>query len=152
MDIKVRYLNLEKKIIEYYSAVQLNNALMNDKQKEAKDILLDSYWTEEGLVKKEVLNWYYPSLKSNLNEKRNTLGTSENDKQAHQTVERVGELKTEIVVDVNESNGSATGHLERPENLQQWPLSGEEIKVRSNRYRWNIDSLIRYISEGPACR
>jgi len=118
---------VEQAISNGYTVIQLNNALINDKKKTAKDILSDSLWTE-GLVKEEVLNWYYPSLKANLNDKRNALGVAENDKHVYQVVEKVGEPAREIIVDVNESDGLTTVYLEKPENLQQWPLNGEEVK------------------------
>ncbi|KAE9550296.1 hypothetical protein FO519_006486 [Halicephalobus sp. NKZ332] len=119
---------IEKSISNGYTVIRLNNALINNKEQTAKEILSNSHWTEEGLVKKEVLNWYYPTLRSDLKEKRNTLGISGNDEQARQVVEKYGEPDKELVVEMNDQSKLTAVYFEKPDDMQQWPLAGEEIK------------------------
>jgi Ras GTPase-activating-like protein IQGAP2/3 len=108
--------------------LQLNNALMKEKERETRDILLNSTWKSHGTVKDAVSSWYYETLKNDLTKKRQKYNISDDEQEATNISQNYGNDEKKVVY-VDMSSEIMKPHFEKPEKWQKWPLNNEEIKA-----------------------
>ena len=101
---------------------------MNEQERETNEILSNSSWRSEGIVKDAVLRWYYPTLQQDLIEKRQQYKVSDDETEAVKILERYDNNKNDVVY-VDMSSEIMRPHFDKPEKMQKWPLDNEEIKV-----------------------
>uniref|UniRef100_A0AC35GRB6 DUF4388 domain-containing protein n=1 Tax=Panagrolaimus sp. PS1159 TaxID=55785 RepID=A0AC35GRB6_9BILA len=118
----------ENAMEEGVQVLQLNNALMKEEERETKDLLLNSTWKSDGIVKDAVIEWYYPTLQNDLTKKRQKHNVSDDEIEAVNISHAYGnDQSKEVYVDM--SSEIMKPHLTKPDKWQKWPLNNDEIKA-----------------------